>query len=158
MSCGPYYLIFCTPFDLDTKAVDLATGRWGYGHVALWAGQMTKPPEGQAEPLVLDSGIGVGVSFRTLTAMAKGAPVRKHLLCAPLGEWIFLRALEHVGKPYDYTGLLASRPSEDAYTCSGLICCAMPEHMSKEARPRGRPVSPNDLARYFGVPKWAPSH
>lgn len=150
MPCGPYAIVFVTPFDLDTKAVDLATGRHGYGHVALWAGHMTKDDE----PIVLDSAIGLGVSFRTLSQMSRGVPCRKKMLSESLGQWVFNRAVQCVGCEYDYGGLMRRRVSEDSYTCSGLICCSLPEHIQRAARPAGRPIAPNDLARHFGVPRW----
>jgi hypothetical protein len=162
MSCGPYAIIFVTPFCFDTKAVNFATGRHGYGHVALWAGQMTNVPltgpgsNAEFEPIILDSSIGIGVSFRPLLEMTRGVGYRKHWLSDELGQWVFARALDCVGAPYDYGGLLARRVTDEAYTCSGLICCALPEHIARACRPRGRPVAPNDLARYFGVPKWVP--
>lgn len=147
-------LLFVTPFDADTWAVDRATGSHGFGHVAIWTGIIER-----GQPLVLDSAIGIGVGFRPLLAMTRGARYAKLDLQPELGAWIFARALRCVGKPYDNGGLFRGRRNDAAFTCSGLVCCALPvqleQHCRELARNNRGPISPNDLARGLGVPKWS---
>lgn len=147
-------LLFVTPFDADTWMVDRTTGAHGFGHVAIYSGIIERQ-----QPMVLDASLTTGdVGFRPLAAMTRGAPYYKHELDDALGAWVFERALRCVGKPYDRAGLVRARRNDDAFTCSGLVCCALPVQLEQRcrelaARNRG-PVSPNDLARAFGVPKW----
>lgn len=148
-------LLFVTPFDADTWAVDRATGSHGFGHVAIWAGIVER-----GQPIVLDASLTTGdVGFRPLLAMTRGVGYHKHDLDDALGNWIFARALRCVGKPYDTAGLFRGRRNDEAFTCSGLVCCALPVQLEQRCRDlaannRG-PVSPNDLARGLGVPKWS---
>lgn len=149
-------ILFVTPFDLDTRGVDFATGRHGFGHVALWSGIVER-----AQPIVLDASMTTGdVRFRPLSAMTRGAPYYRHELDPVMGAWIFKRALRCVGKPYDTAGLFRGRRNDAAFTCSGLVCCALPLQLEQRARAVAdrmrRPVSPNALAIAFGVPAWAP--
>lgn len=139
-------LLFVTPYDVDTRLVNLATGRYGYGHVSIWAGHLS-----QDEPIVLDSGIGYGVGFRPLSIATGRAPFHEIQLDETLSSWIWRRALARIGCEYDYAGLVRSRRPTECYTCSGLVACCLPEHI-REALPER--VSPNDLAKHFGAPKW----
>ena len=141
---GVITLVFAAPYDADTQLVNLATGRHGYGHVAMWAGH-----ERGGQPLVLDSGIGYGVGFRPLSIAAGGAPIRTHELCPELSRWVWRRALVFIGCEYDYAGLVRARRSCERFTCSGLVAACLPEHLRMDLPGR---VSPNDLARYFNVP------
>lgn len=141
----PCSLLFVPPYDADTRLVDRLTGRHGYGHVAIWGGQTS-----EGEPVVFDAGIGYGVGFRPLS-VACGKLFRELRLTDPLGEWIWSRALAHVGGGYDYAGLVRSRAQTTRFTCSGLVASCMPAHMRAELPGR---CSPNDIARYFGVPAW----
>lgn len=143
-------LLFVTPFDSDTRAVDLATGRYGYGHVALWGGQLAR----DHEPIVLDAAIDAGVTMRRLRAMTRGAPYRRAELDDDLGCFIFQRACAQIGRPYDFAGLARRRLRSDRFTCSGLIAACLPQHLRDRIEVRRRPIAPNDLARLFGVPSW----
>jgi hypothetical protein len=144
-------ILFVTPFDADTWAVDRWTGRHGFGHVALWSGIV----EG-GQPIVLDSSLTEqGVTFRPLLDMTRGVPYATLELDDKLGQWMLARAIRCVGQPYDYGGLLRGRVNDDAFTCSGLLCCALPVQLERRCRPAKGPVSPNDLARGLGVPKWS---
>lgn len=150
-------ILFVRPFDADTSAVNAATGRHGFGHVALWSGFVE-----DGEPIVLDSSTSYpgnpgGVQFRPMTAMTRGVPVVHLWLDDHLGQLMLRKAIRCIGAPYDYGGLLRPRRRDDAFTCSGLICCALPLHLDRRCRPRGPlPVSPNDIARGLGVPRWSP--
>ena len=128
-------ILFVTPFCLDTRAVNLATGRHGFGHIALYSGIRNG-----TTPMVLDSSVPDetrgwpgGVSFRPLLDMTRG-------------------------KPYDTGGLFRGRRNDEAFTCSGLICCILPAQLEQRCRElavaESRPVSPNTIARVMGVPKW----
>lgn len=150
MPAKRHAILFVTPFDADTRGVNLGTGRHGFGHVALWP----KLVEG-GEPIVLDSSIGNGVGFRPMMEMTRGAPFSTLWLDDAMGDWIFRRALRCCGFPYDYAGLFRGRKSDVAFTCSGLVCCSLPIHLEQRCRPDYGPVSPNDLARGLGVPKWS---
>lgn len=143
-------IIFCTPFDVDMIAVNLATGGYGYGHVALWGGQV----QGD-EPIVLDASMEHGVGFRRLMAMTRGFPYRAHYLDDTLGDYVFARALAKIGAPYDFTGLLRPRYRPDAATCSALVGASLPPQLRAACQPPRRPISPNDLARGLGVPPWS---
>lgn len=140
---GTLALVFVAPYDSDTRIVNLATGRYGYDHVALWGGHMKS-----GEPMLLDAGIGWGVGFRPQSLCAPGRS-RSTELGRELSCWIWRRAMAEVGCAYDYVGLVRSRRPCGRYTCSGLVAACLPEHMRIELPGR---VSPNDLARYFGVP------
>lgn len=142
-------ILYVTPFDADTSAVNVATGRHGFGHVALWAGDL----DGD-HPIVLDSSIGNGVGFRRLDHMTRGVPFVAQYLDDRLGAHVFAKAMRCIGAPYHYRGLFSAEVRSDAFTCSGLICCALPVQLEQQCRPRRGPVSPNDLARGLGVPKW----
>lgn len=152
----PHALLFVRPFDADTWMVDRATGSHGFGHVAIWAGIVER-----GQPLVLDASMTTGdVGFRPLRSMTRGAAYHKHDLDAELGAWIFARALRCVGKPYDFMGLVRGRRSDEGYTCSGLVCCALPLQLEQRCRQiaamQRRPVSPNAIAIACGVPRWTP--
>lgn len=149
-------ILFVTPFDLDTRAVNFGTGGHGYGHVALWSGIVER-----ARPIILDASLTTGeVGFRPLAAMTRGAAYHRYDLDDLMGDWIFERALRCVGKPYDTAGLFRGRRSDAAFTCSGLVCCALPLQLEQRARAIAdrmrRPVSPNALAIALGVPAWRP--
>lgn len=150
-------ILFVRPFDADTWLVDGATGSHGFGHVALWNGIVER-----GEPLVLDSSTRAlpglpkgGVSIRPLRQMTLGAEYFSLEIGDELGNWMLARALRCIGKPYDYGGLLRGRRHDSAFTCSGLVCCALPLPLEQRCRPPEGPVSPNDLARGLGVPKWS---
>lgn len=147
-------ILFVRPFDADTRAVSFVCGAWGFGHVALWAGDTDG-----TQPLVLDSSIGNGVGFRPLREMTRGVPYVTRWLDDDFGARLFARALRCIGAPYHYRGLFSAEPSADAFTCSGLIACALPHHLADRCRKiAGRmPVSPNAVARGLGVPKWRPT-
>lgn len=145
-------ILFVTPFDADTAAVNRLTGGHGFGHVALWNGLR----DGDT-PIVLDSSMTHKcVSFRRLPEMTQGVPYHSHELPTDLGRWMFDRALSCLGKPYDFAGLFRKRRNDDAFTCSGLVCCALPAHLERHCRSLAGslPVSPNAIARAFGVPRW----
>ena len=153
MPPSSHAILFVTPFDADTSAVNLATGRHGFGHVALWAGTVEN-----MQPIVLDSSIAEGgVRFRPLREMTRDVPHVTLWLDDELGAWIFRRAMACIGAPYDYKGLFSGTVRPDAFTCSGLVCCALPVQLERRCRPKRGPVSPNDLARGLGVPKWNPT-
>ncbi len=140
---GRLALVFVAPYDGDTHIVNFMTGRYGYGHVALWAGHMQSH-----QPMLLDSGIGYGVGFRSANVATGGAQTRTVDLDVSLSRWVWRRALSFVGCEYDYVGLVRGRQCEK-FTCSGLVATCLPAHMRFELPPK---VSPNDLARYFGAP------
>lgn len=150
-----YAIIFVTPFDADTKAVDLATGLHGYGHVALWGGDM----HGH-EPVILDSSMTEGcVAMRPLHEMTRDKPFFALHIDDALGSLMYRRAVECVGAPYHYRGLFSTEIRNDAFTCSGLVCCALPLHIAERCRETARQlrfkaVSPNAVAMTFGVDRW----
>lgn len=144
-------IIFVTPFDADTRQVNARTGRYGFGHVAIWGGDVS-----DNDPIVIDSSIGAGVTMRRLRDCTRGAPTSTLFLDAELGKWVYCRAMGCIGAPYDYGGLILSRSRDDAFTCSGLVACALPLQLAVRCRPRRGPTSPNDVARGLGVPPWSP--
>lgn len=144
-------ILFVTPFDADTRMVNRFTGRHGYGHVALFSGIY----EGDTA-IVLDSSMTEGcVGFRPLLDMTRGVPYHSMWIDDQLGNFMLKRAMRCLGSPYDFGGLFRARARDDAFTCSGLIRCALPQHLVEQCRPTGRfGFSPNDLARGLGVPRW----
>lgn len=150
MARGFYALLFVTPFDTDTLWVDRATGGYGYGHVALWNGTFSGDT-----PIVLDSSMTQnGVFLRPLLDMTRGVPYQTLRLDDRLGEWVYSRAMRCLGAKYDFAGLMRRRAKADAYTCSGLVCSALPRQLADRCRHRWRPISPNDIARGLNVPPW----
>src|SRR5688500_16152808 len=100
MKCS---LLFVTPYDADTRLVNLTTGRHGYGHVSIWGGHVC---EGLScipgEPMVFDSGIGYGVGFRPLSVATGGAPFHEFKIDGALDNWVWSRATACTGCEYDY--------------------------------------------------------
>lgn len=148
-------ILFVTPFDADTKAVDVATGSHGYGHVALWGGDT----HGHA-PVVLDASMTEGrVAMRPLQQMTRGKPFFALHVDDALGTLLYRRAIECIGAPYNYRGLFSTEVRTDAFTCSGLVCCALPLHLAERCREvarslRFKAVSPNAIAMALGVSRW----
>jgi hypothetical protein len=146
MPRGRVALVFVVPYDSDTWIVNAATGWHGFGHVAMWAGHMVG-----RDALVLDSGFDNGVEFRSLYRASRGSAIATFEFDPMLSRWVWARALEQIGCPYDYPGLVRSRRDPcGKHTCSGFVASCLPQHMRDELPGR---VSPNDLARYFGVPR-----
>lgn len=145
-------ILFVTPNDADTRAVDMATGRHGFGHVALWSGIFDG-----GVPIVLDASMAEKrVGFRPLAAMTLGVPYFPLWIDSGLGSQMFHRAMQCIGAPYDYAGLFRRRLRDDAFTCSALIACALPIHIARRCtHPSWRPIAPNDIARGLGVPRWS---
>lgn len=149
-------ILFVTPFDADTGAVNVATGRHGFGHVAIWGGDM----QGN-EPVVIDASMTEGcVATRPLRSMTRGKPFATLKLDDELGKFVYRRALDCIGAPYNYRGLFSTDVRSDAFTCSGLVCCALPLHIAERCRDVARrmtvkPVSPNAIAIALGVKKWS---
>jgi len=151
MPTSRHAILFVTPFDADTSGVNIGTGRHGFGHVALWSGIVER-----GKPIVLDSSMTLGgVAFRPLDEMTREKPYSALWLDDRLGDWMFRRTMRCLGAPYDFGGLFRGRKRSDTFTCSGLICCALPIQLEQRCRPKRGPVSPNDLARGLGVPKWS---
>lgn len=140
-------IVLVRPFDADTRAVDLATGRWGFGHVALYGCEL----DAHAHPLVIDSCIARGVVRRRLDAMARGALYYFVPLPREAGRAAYERAIARLGRPYHYGGLFLRKPRPDMHTCSSLILECLPADMAARIKFR-RHVSPNDIARSLGVP------
>lgn len=154
MPHSSHAILFVRPFDADTKAVNLGTGGHGFGHVALWGGDV----QGD-QPIVLDASMTERcVAFRPLHQMTRGVPYVALYLDDRLGERIFARALECIDAPYNFGGLFRHAPRDDAFTCSGLVCRALPAHLAERCRAQAGlfPVSPNAIARAMKVPKWSP--
>jgi hypothetical protein len=142
-------IVFVRPFDADTKAVDLATGRWGFGHVALFGCELDE----FRQPLVVDAAIAYGVVRRRLVDMARGAGYTFFLLPKGVGLAAYTLAAERLGQPYHYGGLFGRAPGQDdRATCSGLVYDCLPPGIRAGIKFRRHP-SPNDLARSLGVPR-----
>jgi hypothetical protein len=150
-------ILFVTPTDADTRAVNVATGSHGFGHVALWGGDIAG-----GQPIVLDSSMTRKcVSFRPMREMTEGKPYEALYLDDALGGMIFRRALRCIAAPYHFRGLFSSEIRDDAFTCSGLVACALPAHLGERCRQVAatlpfKAVSPNAIAIALGVPKWSP--
>jgi hypothetical protein len=140
-------IVCIAPFDRDTRAVDWATGRLGYGHVALAGGET----DDFGRTLVVDSStVTGGVYRRPLLDVVRRSRFRVLELedCAGC----YGRALEHLGEPYDFRALVGFRPRAGYWTCSGLVHACLPGQLRVRVKPwrAGWSVAPNDIVRAFG--------
>lgn len=137
-------ILLVRPYDLDTRAIDLATGRQGYGHAGIFNGEC-----------VAGHQVGIDASFdeqrigrRYLHEMTKGAPWDLIRLADATLAHLYRAAEKRIGQGYNNLGLLG-RHSPDRATCSQLIYECLPEWVRVRI-PTWRPgwCSPNCLAKW----------
>ncbi len=120
-------------------AIDRASGRLGYSHVAIDAGHPTA---------ILDYRPGAGVHWAPRDRYAERAQARV-VLTGRTGEQLFGCARSRLGQPFDAAGLLLHTTS--LANCCGLVVGCLPPAIYGELGGSGRPIAPNDLARLFGA-------
>lgn len=147
-----FVLIGADHFRRIEREVDERTGRLGFSHVVVDAGELD--PQGRR--LVYDCFPREGVRRVVLSERygSERGKMRPRVRVS-LPE----RAVEHargamnalVGTPYDLASAVA--PSRPGLVCSRLVMRGLPEDLAERVRPMSdrHPISPNDLARAFGV-------
>lgn len=137
-------LILVTPYDADTRAINLVTGRHGFGHAALACSEY----DAFDRPLAIDASFATGkIQRRIVRRVTRGRPWI--LLPIPNIEDVYARALERVGQPYNNWGLLGRQRPGKAATCSQLVYECLNEPDLVPCWRKGW-CSPNDLYRAFG--------
>lgn len=126
-------------------AIDAATGRRGWTHVLFDPCQ-----EHDGERRFVDYTVARGVHWSTLAPYEGRALARVELDVVTASEtWGCVRA--RLGRPFRALPLLAGH--DTVGSCVGLIVHCLPWHMQRAMRvyQEGPCLSPNTLARYFGV-------
>lgn len=136
-------ILLFIPYDLDTHAVNLASGRAGYGHVAIANGES----DALGRALAIDSSLGRGV-FRRPIEMISGGRAWHIVTIGHLDlDAAYAEATRRIGGAYNYMGL-AGRSSDKKWTCSQLVYECLPDHLRACVRACGPwPLSPNCIAR-----------
>lgn len=128
-----------------STAIDAATGRRGFSHVLF-----DPCRERDGTPLVVDYTMRRGVHWSSLDTY-DGRRLERVELDAQTGleTWGCVRA--HLGRPFRGVELAAG--NAEAGSCVGLIVKCLPWSLQQAMVPliEGPCVSPNTLARYFGV-------
>lgn len=139
-------IVLVEPFDLDTAAVDRVTGGHGYGHAAIFLGEVDR----DGRPVAIDSSIAAGGVFRRLLSA-----IVRHVAFVVLPvagvERAYARAAARVGEPYDTRALWGWAPRDGCATCSHLVWSCLDRRPRARVRPwrEGWSVSPNCLFRAF---------
>lgn len=136
-------ILLFLPYDLDTRAVNKATGSRGYGHVAIANGEC----DGAGRALAIDSSLGRGVFRRPIEMICSGAPW--HVVPVPWRELdvAYEAAASKIGSSYNFAGLAGYR-SASRWTCSQLVFECLPPRLRERVSPCGPwPISPNCIAR-----------
>lgn len=144
MACVRGILLFA-PCDLDTHAVNYASGRAGYGHVAIANGES----DHFGRALAIDASLGRGIFRRPLESISAANGRSWEIITIgqlDLDE-AYAEAARRIGSGYNYSGLIG-RASSKRWTCSQLIYECLPERLRERVRPCGPwPISPNCIAR-----------
>lgn len=120
--------------------IDISTGRWGFCHVGLYL-CLT---DGDGNQLICDSQRRVGVQLRSLSEY-DDRPVAFVPLSAVDTAYARGRAIDRLGKPY------RGRPG--GMTCSEFVYDCLPTRLQQKIRNSGRLITPNAIAKAFGVPR-----
>lgn len=138
-------LVGVDPESRTSAAIDKATGSRGFSHVLF---DPCRSHDGRA--LVVDYTMRHGVHWATLDAYAHRRIERVQLDAQTgLETWGCVRA--SLGKQFRTLELVAG--NSEAGSCVGLIVRCLPWSLQEAMRPlvEGPCVSPNTLARFFGV-------
>lgn len=135
------------------RGVDRQTGGLGFSHVVIDAGERDET----GARLVYDCFPREGVRRVRLSERygsnrdGTPRPIVRAVVPRVHNERVRSAAAALVGQSYDV--LTAFAPSRDRLVCSLLAMKVLPPELTSGVRPSSRwhPVSPNDLARAFGV-------
>ena len=135
------------------RGVDTRTGNVGFSHVVVDAGER----DDTGARLVYDCFPREGVR-RVRLSERYGShrngmlrPMVRAVIPARHAERVRAALGAIVGQSYDV--LTAFAPSRDRLVCSLMVMKALPRDLTRGVRPHSprHPVSPNDLARAFGI-------
>ncbi len=124
--------------------IDRATGRGGFSHCYLDVGHVL--PNGRR--MVVDYQPGIGVHY----AEAAGYDKRKRAtvrILGDVGEQLYGCIRGKLGQPFNAAGMLVGRTT--IATCAGLVWSCLPPKLRCAMGGPGRPISPNDMAEFFGA-------
>jgi len=134
------------------RVVDAQTGYRGFSHVVVDCGEFDE----QGRHLVYDCFPREGVRRIALSeryGSAGGRPRRRVRVQLPPSDGAYMRGAMSalVGAPYDVVAAVA--PGRRGLVCSRLVMRGLPEELARRVTPLEprHPISPNDLARAFGV-------
>jgi hypothetical protein len=146
--CAVSILLIRASQEPSSQAIDAATGRRGFSHAAWDACESV-----DGVPVGIDCRPGHGVHRRPLAEITAGRQYARVVLPLDAGREAYGCARARVGQPYDGIALAMRTGSKRRGTiCSELVWECLPESLrARVDMPRNRPVSPNDLARAFGV-------
>lgn len=139
-------LVGVDPSSPISTGIDAKTGRAGFSHVYLDACRVDE----LGRRVVIDYTAARGVHWSDASGYAARAKATIEL-GGELGAEVFGCVASKLGAPFRIAPLIAM--VENDTTCTGLIVHCMPPALRRELRDRtgDRCVSPNDLARFFGV-------
>ena len=136
------------------RLVDAQTGHRGFSHVVVDCGEF----DPQGRHLVYDcfprEGVRrVAVSERYGSAAGRPRPRVRVVLPPEDGEYMRGAMTALVGAPYDVVAAFAPRRRRRGLVCSRLVMRGLPAELARRVTPlqSRHPISPNDLARAFGV-------
>lgn len=136
------------------RVVDAQTGHRGFSHVVVDCGEF----DPQGRHLVYDcfprEGVRrVSVSERYGSASGRPRPRVRVVLPPEDGEYMRGAMAALVGAPYDVVAAIAPRRRRRGLVCSRLVMRGLSDDLAKRVRPLQPryPISPNDIARAFGV-------
>ncbi len=132
-----------------SRAIDLASGGLGFSHAAWDACE-----EVGGIPVGIDCRPGQGVHRRPLVDIVGSRRFVRVVLPLSEGREAYGCARARVGERYDGLAFFVNAPRarRRGTICSELVFDCLPESLRARVDfPAGRPVSPNDLARAFGV-------
>lgn len=144
-SCAPG-LVFFAPASDAGRAIDVATGSYGFSHVAVQGCEVG--PDGEA--LLVDCQVGRGV-HRASEETYGDRPRGRLLLTGPAAAELYGCARAKVGADF------APFRDSGAYLCGKLALECLPAELQERVRAQSRyagpagMVSPNQVAAAFGV-------
>lgn len=137
--CGNGGILLFTPTSSIEKAINGATGKHGYSHVAMLLGLTDE----NRQVLVVDSQPTRGV---------KAVPLKNYhgrrIAYIPLNDRTLAHArgaaLSRLGKPY------RGRPK--GLTCGEFVAVCMPGKLQRQIKDQANFPTPNSIAQAFGIP------
>lgn len=127
-----------------SERIDRATGRGGYSHCYVDVGHAL--PGGRR--LIVDYQPGLGVHYAEASSYA-ARPRATVRLGGAVGEQLYGCIRGKLGQPFNAAGILVGRTT--VATCAGLVWSCLPPKVRCAMGGPGRPISPNDMARFFGA-------
>lgn len=134
------------------RVVDAQTGYRGFSHVVVDCGEF----DTDGRHLVYDCFPREGVRRVAISeryGSVRGRPRKRVRVVLPPSDSEHMRGAMSalVGAPYDVVAALA--PKRRGLVCSRLVMRGLPDELARRVTPLQprHPISPNDLARAFGV-------